>query len=339
MRCPSLSELPAAPPGRIGWPWTEESFRLPETPESAPWPRITIVTPSFNQGPFIEETIRSILLQGYPDLEYFIFDGGSTDNTVEIIRKYSSWISFWVSERDRGQSAAINRGLRMGSGLHATWICSDDMLCRNALTNHLLTEGLAKDVVYIGDCIHIDETGRPLFTHCGRVQSFEDLVHVGSVWCDQGWIDQPGVIFPLELALRDGLNEGNYFSMDYELWGHLLLRGARVHYTGIPFGFFRRRRDQKTNDEEKSIESMIDAAERLVVAAKLLASQKKEEILAELKAYRKAYKEARWKQSGRLAKLGLPPAIIEPLRHFRRRVEEKITNFIPAAFGRGDEER
>src|SRR5262245_37717609 len=117
MHCLTLRDLPPPPAGKTGWPWTEESLRLSERmPEVHCWPPITIITPSFNQGRFIEETIRSILLQGYPNLEYFVLDGGSTDDTVAIIRKYSSWISFWVSEPDHGQSAAINRGLRMGSG-------------------------------------------------------------------------------------------------------------------------------------------------------------------------------------------------------------------------------
>lgn len=125
MRCPSLSDLPEPPPGKSGWPWTEESLRVLERPPDRALPRITIVTPSFNQAEFIEETIRSILLQGYPDLEYFVLDGGSTDDSIDIIKKYSPWITYSVSEPDRGQSAAINRGLRMGSGSYATWINSD----------------------------------------------------------------------------------------------------------------------------------------------------------------------------------------------------------------------
>src|SRR4029077_14523852 len=180
MRCPSLAELPPPPPGRTGWPWTEESLRLGEQSQAHACPRITIVTPSFNHGRFIEETIRSILLQGYPDLEYFVLDGGSTDNTIDIIRKYSSWISFWVSEPDRGQSAAINRGLRMGSGLYGTWINSDDMLCKDALVNQLSTGPLANDVVYIGDCVNVDEFGHFLSTQRGQVHSLEDLVRFGS---------------------------------------------------------------------------------------------------------------------------------------------------------------
>src|ERR1700738_1526878 len=109
-----------------GWPWTTETPRLPAVrPDGSRWPRITIVTPSFNQGQFIEETIRSVLLQGYPNLEYIIIDGGSTDNTVEIIKKYEPWIACWVSEKDRGQSDALNKGFARATGQILAWLCSD----------------------------------------------------------------------------------------------------------------------------------------------------------------------------------------------------------------------
>jgi cellulose synthase/poly-beta-1,6-N-acetylglucosamine synthase-like glycosyltransferase len=89
-----LAELPPPPSGKKDWPWTEESKPLPLTmPNGETWPRISIVTPSYNQGRFIEETIRSILLQNYPYVECIIIDGGSTDNTIDIIRKYEKWIA------------------------------------------------------------------------------------------------------------------------------------------------------------------------------------------------------------------------------------------------------
>jgi glycosyltransferase involved in cell wall biosynthesis len=134
MCCPALAELPSPPPDKTGWPWTVETPPLPPVrPDGSAWPRISIVTPSYNQGQFIEETIRSVLLQGYPDLEYIIIDGGSTDQSVEIIRKYEPWLTYWVSERDRGQAHAINKGFSMATGEYNNWINSDDSLRPYAL--------------------------------------------------------------------------------------------------------------------------------------------------------------------------------------------------------------
>lgn len=129
MRCPSLTELPPPPEGRSGWPWTTETQPLTRArPDGSPWPRISIVTPSYNQGQFIEETIRSILLQGYPDLEYLVMDGGSTDESIHIIKKYERWLAYWASEKDRGQLHAINNGFSRATGVTYNWINSDDSL-------------------------------------------------------------------------------------------------------------------------------------------------------------------------------------------------------------------
>lgn len=128
MRCPSLAELPPPPPGRTGWPWTEECPALSEA-----LPRLTLITPSYMQAAFIEQTIRAVLLQGYPDLEYFILDGGSTDGTREIIRKYEPWLAGWRCEKDAGQSATINEGWARATGEVLAWINSDDWYHPGAL--------------------------------------------------------------------------------------------------------------------------------------------------------------------------------------------------------------
>src|SRR5215203_5523737 len=134
MKIHSLDDLPPPPSDRRGWPWTEESVPLPSMAvDGQTWPRISIVTPSFNQAPYLEETIRSVLLQGYPNLEYFVFDGGSTDGSVEILRRYAAFLDGWVSERDKGQSDAINKGLARCTGTIVNWLCSDDLLLPGAL--------------------------------------------------------------------------------------------------------------------------------------------------------------------------------------------------------------
>jgi glycosyltransferase involved in cell wall biosynthesis len=125
---PRLEELPPPPAGKTGWPWTEGSQAFPETmPDGRPWPRITVVTPSFQQADFLEETLRSVILQGYPDLEYMVVDGGSSDGSVEIIERYAPWLSWWVSEPDDGQSDAINKGLGRATGDILAWLNSDDV--------------------------------------------------------------------------------------------------------------------------------------------------------------------------------------------------------------------
>src|SRR5262249_40996045 len=116
------------PEGKTGWPWTLPAKKFRERQSSAPWPRITVITPSYNQAQFIEETIRSVLLQGYPNLEYMIIDGGSDSSTIKVIEKYSKWLDYFVSEPDRGQSDAINRGLSRSTGDLLVWINSDDVL-------------------------------------------------------------------------------------------------------------------------------------------------------------------------------------------------------------------
>ena len=320
MPCPNLQALPPPPRGRTGWPWTEACDSLPgEMSNGRSWPRITIVTPSFNQGRFLEETLRSVLLQNYPNLEYFVLDGGSTDGSVEILKRYEPWLTYWVSERDGGQSAAINRGLRMGTGSHATWINSDDMLCQRALYTHVTTYDLAEDVIDIGDCVNIDVVGNVLSTHRGRIQTFEEFLHVRSVWQSGRYLCQPEVLFPLPLVMSVGaLNEDNHYCMDYELWGRLLLAGATLRYTEIPFGMFRHHEAQKTRQIVQQTLSTLDVAEALLGMAAGLDLRTKEEIASELRQYRDEFPELTWRNSGRLARLGLPRSIVKGIRYLKR---------------------
>ena len=125
----------------------------------AAWPLVSIVTPSYNQGEHIEKTIRSVLLQGYPNLEYIIIDGGSADQTVEIIKKYEPWLNYWVSGRDNGQSDAINKGFSKTAGQILSWLNSDDYLEKHAL-KHVAMAFTAADenvgaVVGIGNWVTI----------------------------------------------------------------------------------------------------------------------------------------------------------------------------------------
>ena len=128
----TLVSLPLT--NKIGWPWSSEnSVDAHASLVDREYPKITVLTPNYNYGHYLEETIRSVLLQGYPNLEYIIIDGESTDNSIEVIKKYEPWLTYWVSEPDRGQTHAINKGLEKATGEIFNWINSDDILMPGAL--------------------------------------------------------------------------------------------------------------------------------------------------------------------------------------------------------------
>jgi glycosyltransferase involved in cell wall biosynthesis len=299
--------------------------------DGSAWPRISVITPSFNQANYLEATLRSVLLQGYPNLEYFVMDGGSNDGSVDIIRKYAPWITQWVSERDGGQSAAISRGLHLSTGSFTTWINSDDMLDRNALTSQATQFGFHPGTVYVGDCTYIDDQARRLSLHRGRIHDFDDLVSIRMVWRDRdrrGHIVQPEVLFPRQLTLDvGGPNLSNHHTMDYELWGKFLLAGAAFQYTHIPFGMFRLHGEQKTGQTWATTQSLTAAAIRLVALADHLSDAHRRSIVADLRAYEREY----WLATGPLARMGLPPDLVLRLRALRTRVRQQIDKRIHRA--------
>ncbi len=123
--------LPAAPVNRTGWPWENDSPSIYSP--TLTYPKISVVTPTFQHGHYLEETIRSVLLQGYPNLEYIVIDGGSKDGTVEILERYSNFISYWVSEPDRGHAHALNKGFARSTGEILAWINAGDFYFPQAL--------------------------------------------------------------------------------------------------------------------------------------------------------------------------------------------------------------
>jgi glycosyltransferase involved in cell wall biosynthesis len=244
MRCPTLKDLPHPPSAKCGWPCTEESPQcLERMPDESIRPRISIVTPNFNQGQYIEETIRSVLLQGYPDLEYIIVDGGSTDGSLDIIRKYEQWLSHWVSEPDRGQSHAINKGMRFATGEIVNWINSDDCLLPSALQAIAQTHSSVKDSMVIGAGIDLDERSRKEVLVLPKQISLQNIIRFWEGWFD--WL-QPSIFFSREKFVEvGGLAENLHFSMDIDLYCRLM-QLAPVAYTQTPISRFRRHGAAKT---------------------------------------------------------------------------------------------
>jgi glycosyltransferase involved in cell wall biosynthesis len=242
MRCPSLKELPPAPPKKNGWPWTEASSRPPDLmPDGSAWPRISVVTPSYNQGEFIEETIRSVLLQGYPNLDYIIIDGGSTDSSVQIIKKYEPWLTFWTTEKDNGQADAINKGLDRATGEIANWLNSDDLLYIGALKRVALAYCADKTAdLYNGSAVRIDREGNYGTAYDARPLSVEKAF--------QGKIPlpQPAIFFKRGSWAQHGKLKNFYYAIDTDLFLSCIVSGHSRLISGPPVALMRIHEDAKT---------------------------------------------------------------------------------------------
>ena len=248
--------------GRAGdsgsWPYEkQDSAALPETlPGGAPWPRISIVTPSFNQGRYIEQTILSVLNQAYPNVEHIIIDGGSTDETKAVLDRYRSNLAFAVSEPDKGQSNAINKGMARATGEILTWLNSDDMLAPGALAGVALAFHTSGADMVAGGCQLItgDKFAGQHLTSCeDGPLPLNDLLDLDGGWNAGQFFYQPEVMFRRSLWNRAGgyLSEQLFYSMDYELWVRFAEAGARLHVIGRPVAWFRIHTDQKTNDPNR----------------------------------------------------------------------------------------
>lgn len=182
-------------------------------------PRISIITPSFNQGQYIAQTIESVLGQGYPDLEYLVIDGGSTDGTLDVLGRYTGRLR-WLSERDRGQSHAINKGLAMASGEIVAFLNSDDCYRPGALL--AVGERFARDrrIGWLtGKCRMVDQDGRPTR---GAITGYKNLwlaLRSRAVLQVLNYISQPATFWRRELwQAVGGLDEGLHYTMDYDYW-------------------------------------------------------------------------------------------------------------------------
>ena len=204
-------------------------------------PLVSIVTPSFNQAPYLEDTIRSVLEQDYPNLEYIIVDGGSTDGSVDIIRRYVDRLAWWVSEADKGQTDALNKGFARARGEILAWLNSDDTYQPGAVAEAaaFLQSRPEVGLVY-GDANFIDENGK-LIGRFPAAQTDYRRLRRGYVH-----IPQQAAFFRADLWRKVGpLDPSFYFAMDYDLWVRLAAL-APIHYVPRTWANFRLHTQGKT---------------------------------------------------------------------------------------------
>jgi glycosyltransferase involved in cell wall biosynthesis len=174
-------------------------------------PKISVITPSYNQGRYIEDTILSVLGQDYPNLEFIVIDGGSTDETVEVLKKYEDRISYWVSEKDDGQASAINKGFARATGDILCWLNSDDMYLPGVLKFVSANLDISLSEMLIGNCVHIWEgEGRAM----GSDIVSDSLSH-DMAWCS--YVIQPSAFWTRALWERTGvLDEKLHYALDWD---------------------------------------------------------------------------------------------------------------------------
>lgn len=205
------------------------------------YPKITIITPSLNQGQFIEATIQSVLSQGYPNLEYIIVDGGSTDNTLDILRSYSGRLQ-WFSEKDNGQTSAINKGLRLASGQIMAYLNADDLYLPGTLEKVAKKFMEKPDAMWVtGKCRIIDVKDQEIRKLITAYKNFYLRVNIPSLLLITDYISQPATFWRAEVFKTVGpFHEDFHYAMDYEYWlklstGHPLviipeyLAAFRIH--------------------------------------------------------------------------------------------------------------
>jgi glycosyltransferase involved in cell wall biosynthesis len=216
--------------------------------------KISIITPCYNAAATIEDTIRSVLDQEGVDLEYIVADGGSTDGTADIIRRYAPRLKWWVSERDRGQVDAINKGFMHATGDVVGFLNGDDMLVPGALKAVCAAFASRPEADLVqGRVEWIDFAGNPTGTHFGDMRRLEDALDIFRVWWgNRQWV-QPEVFYRRALKERVGaFDERYHLAFDYDFWVRCFRAGARVERLPETLVRFRRHDAQKSVDTARA---------------------------------------------------------------------------------------
>lgn len=231
-------------------------------------PRISVITPSYNQAEFLPETIESVLNQDYPNFEYIVIDGGSDDGSHQILVAYSDRLAHWVSEPDRGQVDAINKGLKRATGDILCYLNSDDLMMPNTLAAVAEAyHGNPEADLLHGRCVTIDEIGRPQTRKFfGDIGSPDKVLDLWRVWFRGKNVVQPEVFWTRRLMERIGLFDETFnYAMDYDYWARAIIEGeAKVCRIDRPLAAFRLWGGQKSTAANEAADELRSIAIRYI---------------------------------------------------------------------------
>ena len=227
--------------------------------DGSEWPKISIVTPSYNYEHYLEATIRSVLLQGYPNIEYIVQDDGSTDGSVELIKRYEKFLASWAREPNSGQPSVINRGLHRSTGSILAFINSDDFYAPGAFraAAQFFHDHQEVDLIN-GRCRLVDEYGNKIGEQFGDITRLDEALDLWNVWWKKRYFAQPETFWRRRIWERIGdFRTDLYIAFDYEYWVRMLLAGAVVRRVDTELACFRLHPSQKTKDATRTADEQL----------------------------------------------------------------------------------
>lgn len=301
------------------------------------YPKISIITPSFNQAKFIERTIQSVIDQDYPNLEYLIIDGGSTDGSVDIIRKFERNIDYWVSEKDGGQAHAINKGLERATGDILAYINSDDFYVEGAfagVADHFIRNPQV-DLIH-GRCRVVDEFDNKIAERVGSITRYDEILDLWDVWWKERNFVQPEVFWTRRITDKIGpFRQDLFWVMDYEYWLRIFSAGGSAGFVDAELACFRIHPQQKSTQPERTAEELLEVVRPYIFRKDRAISHWERTKLKGKWIFQKQFlpeiersmhrRESRWRRLLRLASFALRHPQIILTRNF----QSKLLQLVP----------